>query len=98
MHLTGSRPVCETRSVVHDEVQQALTVLGLDLPVSRETLDQKRRELLHTWNPHRYANLTNNPKKYMQMFKQGEAMTKEVETAYQLVAAWLSSEEQMADG
>ena len=93
MHLTGSRPVCETRSVVNDEVQQALTVLGLTLPVSKETLDQKRRELLHTWNPRRYANLTNNPKKYMQMFKQGEAMTKEVETAYQVIAAWLAASE-----
>ena len=98
MHLTGSRPVCETRSVVNDEVQQALTVLGLTLPFSKGTLDQKRRELLHTWNPRRYVNLTNNPKKYMQMFKQGEAMTKEVEAAYQVIAARLSSEEQMADG
>jgi hypothetical protein len=89
MHLTGSRPVCETRSVVHDEVQQALAVLGLDLPVGRETLDQKRRELLHTWNPHRYANLTNNPKKYMQMFKQAEDMTKKIEAAYQILLGTL---------
>lgn len=97
MHLTGSRPVCETRSVVNDDVQQALLVLGLTLPISRETLDKTRRELLHTWNPRRYANLTNNPKKYMQMFKKGEAMTKEVETAYQVIAAWLATQEPIAD-
>jgi hypothetical protein len=92
MHLTGSRPVCETRSVT-DDVQQALTVLELTLPVSRETLDEKRRELLHTWNPRRYANLTNNPKKYMQMFKQAEDMTKKIEAAYGMIAAWLSAQD-----
>lgn len=79
--------------MVNDEVQQALTVLGLTLPVSRETLDLKRRELLHTWNPRRYANLTNNPKKYMQMFKQAEDMTKRIEASYQVIAAWLSAPE-----
>jgi hypothetical protein len=91
MHLTGSRPVCETRAVVNNDVQQALMVLGLTLPVSRETLDEKHRELLHTWNPRRYANLTNNPKKYMQMFTKAEAMTKEVEAAYILLSNRLTS-------
>ena len=52
---------------------------------SRGRLDQKVRQLLVTWHPHRYANLTNNPKKYMKMYKQGEAMTKEVQAAYQLL-------------
>jgi len=97
MHLTGSRPVCETLSVVNDDVQQALAVLGLTPSLDRETLEQKRRELLHTWNPRRYANLTNNPKKYMQMFKQAETMTKEVEAAYQVVTTWLATQEPMAD-
>ena len=44
-------------------VADALKMLGLDLPVSQEQLDIKRKELLHTWFPDRYANLTNNPKK-----------------------------------
>jgi hypothetical protein len=79
--------------VVNDDVQQALTVLELTLPISRETLDQKRRELLHTWNPRRYANLTNNPKKYMQMFKQAEDMTKKIETAYGTIVGWLSAQD-----
>jgi hypothetical protein len=70
-------------------VTQALDVLGLTLPVSREQLDQKRQELLHTWYPARYANLTNNPKKYMQMYKQAEDMTKKIEAAYALLLTWL---------
>ncbi len=91
MYLTGSRPVCETLSVVTDDVQQALAVLGLTPSLDRETLEQKRRELLHMWNPRRYANLTNNPKKYMQMFKQAEDMTKKIESAYGTITAWLSA-------
>jgi hypothetical protein len=77
--------------MVSDDARQALAVLGLTWPVDRETLEQKRDELLHIWNPHRYANLTNNPKKYMQMFKKGEAMTKEIEAAYTLLSNRLKS-------
>ncbi|MGQ0810087.1 MAG: hypothetical protein ACT4OO_02535 [Nitrospiraceae bacterium] len=74
-----------------DDVKYALEVLELQLPVTRAQLDQKRRELLHIWNPHRYANLTNNPRKYMQMFKKGEAMTKEIEAASKVIAEWLAA-------
>jgi HEPN domain-containing protein len=72
-------------------LHHALTVLELTLPLTKEQLDQKRRELLHAWYPARYANLTNNPKKYMQMYKQAEEMTKKVEGAYELVARWLAT-------
>ena len=72
-------------------VADALKVLGLDLPVSQEQLDIKRKELLHTWFPDRYANLTNNPKKYMQMYKEAEEMTQKIEAAYSLVSSWLAS-------
>ena len=72
-------------------VRQALQVLGLAEPLTRERLDERRGQLLATWHPHRYANLTNNPKKYMQMYKKGEAMTKEVKTAYQVLVAWLET-------
>ncbi|HJR77923.1 MAG TPA: hypothetical protein VJ805_13155 [Nitrospiraceae bacterium] len=68
-----------------DLIAKALETFELTLPITREQLDQKRRELLHTWDPHRFANLTNNPKKYMQMVKKGEAMTKEIEAAYKLL-------------
>ena len=74
-----------------DEIQQALAVLGLTVPVTRESLERKRRELLHTWHPDRYANLTNNPKKYMQMFMKAEDMTKKIEAAYTLLSNRLLS-------
>jgi curved DNA-binding protein CbpA len=73
------------------DIAHALQVLGLTAPVTRERLEQKRQELLGTWHPHRYANLTNNPRKYMQMYKKGEAMTKEINAAYELLTAWLAN-------
>jgi hypothetical protein len=72
-------------------VAAALQVLGLDLPVSREQLEIKRKELLQTWDPSRYANLTNNPKQYMQSFKEAEEMTRKIESAYSLLASWLAT-------
>jgi hypothetical protein len=47
---------------------KALELFTLTQPYTREQLDQKREELLHTWTPRRFANLTNNPKKYMQAY------------------------------
>jgi preprotein translocase subunit Sec63 len=76
---------------VTQPVADALEVLGLDLPVSQEQLEIKRKELLHIWDPSRYANLTNNPKKYMQMYKEAEGMTKKIEAAYSLLSSWLAS-------
>ena len=60
---------------------------------SRNRLDHKRRQLLLIWHPHRYANLTNNPKKYTKMYKQGEAMTKEIQSAYEVLIARLENNE-----
>lgn len=76
------------------DINHALQILGLSLPVTREQLAEKRRELLATWHPHRYANLTNNPRKYMQMYTKGEAMTKEIEEAYRILATSLLSGEE----
>jgi hypothetical protein len=75
-------------------IEQALvlfeiTEVELVDPGARARLEHKRRELLLIWHPHRYANLTNNPKKYMRMYKQGEAMTKEIQAAYELLIARL---------
>ena len=75
--------------VNQEDVNHALEVLGLTPPITPETLARTRRTLLHTWNPARYANLTNNPKKYMQAYKKAEEMTKLIEAAYTLVAAVL---------
>ena len=75
-----------------EAVANALKLFELTPPVTREQLDRRRDHLLHTWNPHRFANLTNNPKKYMQMVKKGEAMTKEVEAAYSALVNWLKEQ------
>lgn len=80
-----------SRIKVAPDLEHALHLLGLTQPFTRELLEQRRRELLATWHPHRYANLTNNPRKYMQMYKKGEAMTKEINAAYELLAAWLAT-------
>ena len=76
---------------VNQRVADALKILGLDLPVSQEQLEIKRKELLHTWDPSRYANLTNNPKQYMQSYKEAEEMTKKIEAAYSLLSSWIAS-------
>jgi len=70
-----------------------LTEAELTTPESRNRLEQKRKQLLLTWHPHRYANLTNNPKKYMKMYKQGEAMTKEIQAAYERLVSRLEKKD-----
>jgi DnaJ-domain-containing protein 1 len=75
-----------------EDITRALSLFGLSEPVTREQLEERRRALLATWHPHRYANLTNNPRKYMQMYKKGEAMTKEINEAYELLLAWLGKQ------
>jgi len=75
--------------VTQEDVNQALAVLGLTLPVTPETLDRAKRVQLYTWNPARYSNLTNNPKKYMQAYKKAEEMTKLIEASYTLLSAVL---------
>jgi hypothetical protein len=66
---------------------KALELFTLTLPYTLEQLDQKREQLLHTWNPRRFANLTNNPKKYMQAYKKAEEMTRLIESSYALLSA-----------
>lgn len=76
-----------------EDVNYALEVLGLTLPVTPETLARTRRVLLYTWNPARYSNLTNNPKKYMEFYKKAEEMTKLIEAAYALLSSLLVPDE-----
>jgi len=66
-------------------VRKALELFDLRMPFTQAQLDAKRQELMTTWHPHRYANLTNNPRKYMEMYKKGEAKTKEIAAAYELL-------------
>ena len=79
------------KPITPEALDTALQLVGLDRSLTRPQLDAKRQELLATWNPHRYANLTNNPKKYMQSYKKCEAMTKEIGAAYDLLVAWLTT-------
>jgi hypothetical protein len=72
-------------------LETALQLFELTDRFTREQLEERRRALLATWNPHRFANLTNNPKKYMQSYKKGEVMTKEIGAAYDLLVAWLTT-------
>lgn len=83
--------------VTQEDVNHALEVLGLTLPVTPETLDRTRRVLLYTWNPARYSNLTNNPKQYMESYKKAEEMTKLIEASYALLSAVLVPDEESND-
>ena len=67
------------------DIEKALKLFELTEPFTREALEKKRQELLVTWHPHRYAMVTNNPRKYMAKYKQAEAMTKEINAAYELL-------------
>lgn len=73
--------------ITEQDVAHALEVLGLTLPITTEDLERAKRVQLYTWNPTRYAGLTNNPKQYMQQFQKAEEMTRTIEAAYALISA-----------
>lgn len=77
------------QEAVPEEVARALELFELALPVTQDRVEERYRDLIRIWHPHRYANLTNNPRKYMEMYKKGEVMTKEVESAYRIISSWL---------
>jgi hypothetical protein len=83
-------------NVTQEDVNLALEVLGLTLPLTLENLDRSKRALLYTWNPARYSNLTNNPKAYMQAYKKAEEMTKLIEAAHALLSAVLVPDDENA--
>ena len=85
-----------TDETIPEEIARALEVLGLTLPVTSEDLERAKRVQLYTWNPARYANLTNNPKKYMEAYKRAEEMTKLVEASYALLTAVLVPDDENA--
>ncbi len=75
-------------------IEQAIQLLHLTKPLSKEALTQRYEEARRTWYPSRYAGLTNNPGKYMEMYKKGEAKTKEIQAAYQLLLTYLEIQEE----
>jgi hypothetical protein len=74
-------------------VEHALQLFNLTEQFSREVLMQRYDEARRIWHPARYAGLTNNPGKYMEMYKKGEAKTKEIQAAYQLLLNYLLTQE-----
>ena len=78
---------------MNEDINKALNLFELTGPFTRDALDKKKQELLVTWHPHRYAMVTNNPRKYMAKYKQAEAMTKEIHAAYELLLARLEKKE-----
>ncbi|MEE9232234.1 MAG: hypothetical protein V3U07_02155 [Nitrospirales bacterium] len=75
-------------------VEEALKVFDLTRPFTRESLTQNYEKARRTWHPARYAGLTNNPGKYMEMYKKGEAKTKEIQAAYQLLLNYLATQQE----
>lgn len=72
-----------------DRLAQALALFALSQPYTLDQLNQQRDALLHTWTPQRFANLTNNPKKYMQAYTKAEEMTRLVKASYALLAEFV---------
>lgn len=78
------------------EFHEALALFELPAAYNRTELDSCYRKLLHTWHPARYASLTNNPHKYMEMYKKGEAKTKDIHMAYQVLIDRLEKDNGLA--
>jgi hypothetical protein len=74
-------------------LEEAMQLFNLSLPFTHETLTQRYEEARRTWYPSRYAGLTNNPGKYMEMYKKGEVKTKEIQAAYQLLLTYLNAQQ-----
>ncbi len=74
-------------------LDEAMHLFNLTTPFSQETLIQRYEEARRTWYPSRYAGLTNNPGKYMEMYKKGETKTKEIQEAYQLLLTYLNTQQ-----
>jgi hypothetical protein len=90
MSAIPESPESEDKNPLASEpLAEALALFELTPPFSSTTLYQRYQDLLLTWHPHRYANMTNNPSKYMKMYKKGESMTKEVRSAYQILKEWM---------
>ena len=75
------------------DIAEAVDLFKLNTPFTQEALTQRYEEARRIWYPSRYAGLTNNPGKYMEMYKKGEAKTKEIHTAYQLLLTYLNTQQ-----
>ena len=88
--MKRGQATCSLSPLPKMDLAKALELFGftdqnLADPVIRQHVEEKRRELLTIWHPHRYAMVTNNPRKYMAKYKQAETMTKDIHAAYALL-------------
>lgn len=72
-------------------VNDAMQLLNLKDPFNHEDLLTRYREACRKWYPARYAGHTNNPGKYMQMYKKGESKTKAIQSAFDLLHRFLEN-------
>ena len=80
-----------------ETLQQAFQLFDLTPSFTADQLQNRRQELLRTWQPERYAGHTNNPRKYMQMYTKGEVMTRQVKSAYQTLLQWREQNQRTSD-
>ncbi len=73
-------------------LDEALMLFELEPPVTPERVEERYGHLRQIWHPPRYANMTNNPKKYMAMYTKAEVMLKEIERAYATLSQWLAGD------
>lgn len=78
-------------SSIPQPVKNAMHALHLKEPFTSEDLFHQYQEACRTWNPARYAGHTNNPGKYMQMYKKGESKTKEIQSAFEILQQFLET-------
>ncbi len=98
MHSPHSEPQSEPQPLSPEEtLHKALQLFELTPPFTTDQLQHRQQELLRTWQPERYAGHTNNPRKYMQMYRKGEVMTKEVKTAYHTLQQWMEQNQHASD-
>ncbi|MDR4492948.1 MAG: hypothetical protein AB7P17_01975 [Nitrospirales bacterium] len=72
-------------------IKQAMQLFALQEPFTYEDLLNQYRAALRKWDPARYAGHTNNPGKYMQMYKKGESKTKEIQSAFEILQQFLET-------
>jgi len=98
MNFPQSEPNSETQPLSPEEIlQQAFQLFELPPSFTADQLQNRQQELLRTWQPERYAGHTNNPRKYMQMYKKGEVMTRQVKSAFQTLLEWKEQNQTVSD-
>ena len=67
--------------MTEQRLTDALVLSALSQPFTCQQLEQKSRCPAPYLDPRRFANLTSNPRKYMQAYTKAEEMTRLIETS-----------------